>query len=346
MGSIAYKGRMTNPAQRSVAFWLYGCSALIFLMVIVGAITRLTESGLSMVEWKPLIGAVPPLGESEWTRVFNLYKQSPEFQQKNFWMGIEDFKRIFFWEWFHRLLGRLIGVVFALPLVWFWIRGKLPQGSKLKLLGLFLLGGAQGAMGWFMVKSGLVDNPAVSHYRLTAHLGLAFILYALILGMALLLDPKTRNKIEAPPCIGFHFWIMTAFIVITIIWGAFTAGLDGGLIYNDSFPLMGGRWIPDEITHGLSLLETPAGVQFVHRWLAIATMLVILSFWFHMRRRKINFAATEVLGAMAIVQAGLGISTLLSGVFIGLAVMHQAGALIIITLLVLCWHRLHIKGTC
>lgn len=337
---------MTIPAQRSVSLWLYGCCALIFLMVIVGAITRLTESGLSMVEWKPLIGAVPPLNEAEWTRVFELYQQSPEFQQKNFWMGLEDFKRIFFWEWFHRLLGRLIGVVYALPLAWFWVRGKLPQGSKLKLLGLFFLGGAQGAMGWFMVKSGLVDNPAVSHYRLAAHLGLAFVLYALILWMALKLDPKVKRKIEVPCAVIKHFWIMTGFIIVTILWGAFTAGLDAGLIYNETFPQMGGQWVPPEVKDAHSLIETPAGVQFVHRWLAIVTMLVILNFWHQMRRRKINFAATEALGAMAIVQAGLGISTLLSGVFIALAVMHQAGALIIITLLVLCRYRLHIKATC
>lgn len=328
--------------------WLYGCCALIFLMVIVGAITRLTESGLSIVEWKPLIGAVPPLNEEEWTRVFDLYKQSPEFQQKNFWMEIGDFKKIFFWEWFHRLLGRLIGLAYTLPLIFFWIRKQIPQNAKLKLLGLLFLGGAQGAMGWFMVKSGLVDNPAVSHYRLAAHLGLAFLLYVLILGMALGLDPKFKDRsINAKRFVITHFWIMTAFIIATITWGAFTAGLDAGLVYNETFPMMGKAWLPSDGLHlspaWLNFFENPVGVQFVHRWLAITTMIVILSFWFQMRRQKISFAATEALGAMAIIQAGLGISTLLSGVSLPLAVMHQAGALIILTLLVICRQRLHIR---
>ena len=305
---------------------------MVFAMMVIGAITRLTESGLSMVEWRPLIGALPPLNQEEWERVFSLYQDTPEYQKKNFWMGIEDFKTIFFWEWFHRLWGRTIGLVFALPLAYFWIRKMIPQGYKLKLFFMLVLGGLQGVMGWYMVASGLVDLPAVSHFRLAAHLSLAFIIFACLLWLAFSLS----NTKKIPQRGVFKFGLLAlAAASITIIWGAFTAGLDGGLIYN-SWPKMGENFIPNEIsTIGANaLILNPAGVQFTHRWLAIIAALSILSYWAYAKKRRVSFVAFDALAVMALIQVSLGIATLLTGVNILLAALHQAGAAIIITLLI------------
>ena len=179
---------------KNIRNWLFFTAFMVFTLAIIGAVTRLTESGLSMVEWKPLIGAIPPLSQEEWNRVFGLYQATPEFIHKNSWMELEDFKKIFFWEWLHRLWGRIIGLVFALPMIWFWIKGQIPEGYKVKFVGLLLLGGAQGAMGWFMVVSGLNDVPEVSHYRLAAHLGLALLVFVLLLWMAFDFVPKKTGS--------------------------------------------------------------------------------------------------------------------------------------------------------
>lgn len=325
------------PQNKAISSWLYACAALVFLMVIVGAITRLTESGLSITEWKPVTGALPPLNEAAWKAEFDLYKQSPQFQKENFWMELGDFKKIYFWEWFHRLLGRVIGAAYALPLLYFWVRKKIPPGYGPKFLGLLALGGLQGLMGWVMVQSGLVDHPAVSHYRLAVHLLLAFLIYAGLIAVALSLRPP---KIHPHKILRIHAWVALGVFAITVCWGAFTAGLDAGLIYNDSFPKMGGRWIPTEATALLQLIENPAGVQFVHRWLAILTLLAVLSLWAHTFRRRNLFSALNFLAVMVVVQTGLGIATLLSGVLLPLAVLHQAGALVILTLLIVTLKQL------
>jgi heme a synthase len=330
--------------SRAVSNWLFLCCGLVFLMVVVGAITRLTESGLSIVEWKPLMGAIPPLNDQEWQRVFELYQQSPEFQKKNFWMEIGDFKRIFFWEWLHRFLGRLIGLAYALPLLWFWITKQIPRGYKLKLLGILMLGGLQGLMGWYMVKSGLVDQPNVSHYRLTAHLLLAFIIIACMLWVGLSL--REKEKPTGNKYLFLHGRFVFLFLFITIIWGAFTAGLDAGLVYNDSFPKMGGRWIPSEIfllkPISRNFLINEVGVQFTHRWLAILTVLMIAGFWFHAYKRKNLFPALNALGLGVFMQAGLGILTLFTQLWLPIAALHQAMALILFMLLVATLHRLRI----
>lgn len=296
---------------------------MVFAMAVIGAITRLTESGLSMVEWKPLIGAIPPLSEAEWNRVFDLYKQTPEFTQKNSWMALADFKEIFFWEWLHRFWGRLIGLVYALPLLWFWLRGHIPPGYKGKLLFILLLGALQGAMGWYMVMSGLVDRPDVSHFRLAAHLLLAMLIYAIILWVAF--DLKYRDKIEYSFCQLRHGWIAFALLVVTILWGAFTAGLDGGMLYN-TWPKMDAHWMPPEVTGMLAILHDPAAVQFVHRWVAIIAGLALLTF-----AKRIKSGA---LAGMVFVQIALGIATVISQVSIPLAALHQAGAMILIGLMV------------
>lgn len=307
-------------------------------MVVVGAITRLTESGLSMTEWRPLIGALPPLSEIEWERVFDLYKQTPEFQKEHFWMGIDDFKNIFFWEWFHRLLGRTIGLVFAVPLAWFWIKGQIPKGYKLKLVGLLILGGMQGYMGWFMVQSGLVDEPSVSHYRLAAHLSLAFIIFALLLKTALSLMGKPKWP-QVSKLLEAHLWIAFALYMITVIWGAFTAGQDAGLIYNDTFPKMGDTWLPYEMglytPYFVNFFENHAGIQFAHRWLAIITTFTVVGLWGHARALGSASAPMSALAGMVVIQALLGIATLMSVVALPLAVAHQAGALIMLGLFTL-----------
>jgi cytochrome c oxidase assembly protein subunit 15 len=331
-----YKPYEEYPQAKALVLWLSCSAGFVFAMIVVGAITRLTESGLSMVEWRPLMGALPPLNEEEWHRVFTLYKASPEYTAKNFWMSLEDFKRIFFWEWFHRLLGRTIGLVYALPLLYFWVRGMVPQGFKLRLLALLALGGAQGLMGWVMVQSGLVDRPSVSHFKLAAHLSLALLIFSLLVWNAL----NLRGVKPAPhTALRLHAKIALGFVICTILWGAFTAGLDAGLVYNETFPKMGRHWIPPEIFgHGpawLALLEKPEGVQFLHRWLAVTTVLVISSLWLHGYLKGYQTLAFHLLAVMVLVQFMLGLWTLLSGVWISAAALHQSGAVLLLTLLII-----------
>lgn len=320
----------THPTK-AIRNWLFFTATMVFAMAVIGAITRLTESGLSMVEWKPLIGAIPPLSDAEWQRVFGLYKQTPEFLHKNSWMELADFQRIFFWEWLHRLWGRIIGLAYALPLAWFWIKGQIPQGYKGKFLGVLALGALQGAMGWFMVMSGLVDEPAVSHYRLAAHLLLALVLFCALLWLAF---DFREGKEGGTFCQKRHGWISFALLGITITWGAFTAGLDGGLLYN-SWPKMDDHWVPPEVLLPLGFLNEPGGVQFVHRWLAIAAFAAMVSFAWRMK----DFP----LILMALFQVALGIGTVMSQAAIPMAALHQAGALVLLGLMTRQLHRLH-KG--
>jgi cytochrome c oxidase assembly protein subunit 15 len=296
---------------------------MVFAMAVIGAVTRLTESGLSITEWKPVTGALPPLSHEAWQKEFDLYRQSPEFAQKHFWMELGDFQKIFFWEWLHRLWGRTIGIVYALPLLWFFVRKKIPAGYGGKLLGILFLGALQGAVGWWMVASGLVDRPSVSHFRLAAHLGLALLIFSAMWWVAMELrvssselraNPATRRPQLAT--------LLPLFLLaITIVWGAFTAGLDAGLIYN-TFPLMQGQFTPPG---GVDILHDHGWVQFAHRWLAMATGLTTLLYAWS--------AKNPWLGGMVFVQIGLGISTLLTQVNIPLAALHQAGAIILLALL-------------
>ncbi|PZQ45896.1 MAG: heme A synthase [Micavibrio aeruginosavorus] len=319
----------TDHPQRPVQIWLFFTAAMVFAMAVIGAITRLTESGLSMVEWKPLIGAIPPLSTAEWDRVFGLYKQTPEFIQKNSWMELADFQKIFFWEWLHRLWGRLIGLVYALPLALFWIKGKIPQKYKGKLFFVLLLGGLQGVMGWYMVMSGLVDRPDVSHFRLAAHLMLALAVYSALLWLSFDLDPVKGSS--GSFCQKRHALIAFALLVITITWGAFTAGLDGGMVYN-TWPMMDAHWMPPEVAGIFSVLHDPGAVQFIHRWLAIATFIAIASVGW-------RFKNGWLIG-MAFVQVGLGIATVLLQVPVALGALHQAGGMVLLGLMIRQIHRL------
>ncbi len=333
----------TEHHLKIIAGWLFFCCASVFCMILVGAITRLSGSGLSIVEWKPLMGAWPPLSEEEWRLVFEQYKGSPEYRDKNFWMGLADFKSIFFWEWFHRLLGRLIGVFYAVPFLFFLIKGWIPKGYKLALFGAFLLGGAQGFMGWYMVKSGLVDVPSVSHYRLTVHLSLALLIYGYMLWLGLSFWKRGRRVLSYVDEVLYgHGWVALGFLTLTIFWGAYTAGLDAGLVYNDHFPKMGATWVPEEMwlyePVWVNFFENHAGVQFAHRWLAMITVCVVLSFVLHAWFRKRSEFCFLVLGVFVVLQLCLGIATLLSGVSLPIAVAHQGGAVIVLTLLLYCMH--------
>ena len=325
-------------SSRAIAYWLLACAAMVFAMAVIGAITRLTGSGLSMVEWRPLIGALPPLSEAEWQRVFDLYRETPEYRKVNAGMGLEAFKQIFFWEWFHRLWGRSIGLVFALPFAWFWLTGRIARPLLPRLIGFLVLGGLQGLLGWFMVKSGLVDRPSVSHYRLAAHLGLAVLIYGLLVWQAWELLVRTAPVAAAG--LRRHMLAATVLVAVTMLWGAFVAGLDAGLAYN-SFPLMDGHLLPPEawtlIPVWLNPLDNTALVQFIHRWLAIGTAVVVLALWF---RSRAGAPALRLATGLAAIIAGLqillGIATLLAEVPVSLGAAHQAGALVLLTALLWC----------
>ena len=323
------------PPARSVAGWLFLCSALVFAMVLLGGATRLTESGLSMVTWKPLTGWLPPFGDRDWAILFDAYRETPEFRRLNFWMTVEDFKRIFWLEYLHRLLGRVVGLVYALPLFWFAMRYRLPGRLAARLVFLLALGAAQGALGWYMVKSGLVDRPAVSQYRLAAHLGLAVAIYGMLLHTALGLRSRRPSGSRAALPVA----ILT---FVTMIWGAFLAGLDGGSAYN-TFPLMEGELIPPEAVSmsppWRNLFENVAAVQFLHRALAVIAVIAALAAW--CRNRTGVFA---VAAAFAVAQFALGAATILTGAPMALAWMHQAGAMLLFSAAVWTWPRGRLDG--
>ncbi|HET7199247.1 MAG TPA: COX15/CtaA family protein [Burkholderiales bacterium] len=334
------------PARdRGVAVWLFACCALVFAMVVVGGVTRLTHSGLSIVEWQPVVGAVPPLDESAWQEAFRKYRQTPEFLQVNPGMDLAGFKRIFWWEYVHRLLGRLIGAAVLVPLLWFAARGRISRALAWKLVAVFSLGALQGAMGWYMVQSGLVDDPRVSQYRLTAHLGIALLIYAAMLWVALdLLLPRTAGAV-LPGLRRFAF-ALAALIFAMALLGGLVAGTRAGLVYN-TFPLMDGRVAPP----GMFVLEpwylnftrNVATVQFDHRLIAWLLALLVPWFWALARGagvpRRARLSADLLLGVL-VLQIALGISTLLLSVPVPLAVAHQAGALLVFTAALLAAHSL------
>jgi cytochrome c oxidase assembly protein subunit 15 len=314
---------MTSNDRRAVAAWLLVCAALVFLIVVVGGVTRLTRSGLSIVEWQPLIGALPPLSEAHWQELFAKYRQTPEFRLVNFDMTLEGFKTIFWWEYAHRLLGRLIGLVFFLPLLYFLWKGKIDKPLAWKLFGIFLLGGLQGALGWFMVKSGLVDDPKVSHFRLTAHLGVALAIFAAQFWIALgLLFPRNQPVVKQAAALPLIIFLMA-------LTGGMVAGLRAGYAYN-TFPLMNGHFVPPEILAlepwWQNFFYNMATVQFVHRgffWLL--AVLIPLAWW-----RERASPAAHVLMAAFVLQASLGIATLLLRVPVALGAAHQGGAVLLL----------------
>jgi cytochrome c oxidase assembly protein subunit 15 len=330
--------------DRAVAIWLFIVAAMIFVMVVIGGITRLTESGLSITEWKPLSGALPPLDESTWQHEFDLYKQIPEFQKRHPDMTLEEFRGIFWWEYTHRLWGRLIGAVFAAGGLWLLIRHRIRPALRLRLFGLFLLGGLQGALGWFMVKSGLAVRTDVSQYRLVAHLLTALFIYGCILWTAFGLIRPVPRILPNATALRWHTIFLLCLVVGMLTTGGFTAGLDGGKIYN-TFPMMGGQLVPGDAFALKPLwrnfFENPTTAQFIHRWLAMLVALTVLILW--LRRERLPEDARQpldLLGAIVAIQIMLGISTLLLVVPIPLAAMHQAGAVMVLTLTLWALHSL------
>jgi cytochrome c oxidase assembly protein subunit 15 len=330
-------------ASRQISIWLFIVCGFIFAMTMIGAITRLSESGLSIVEWKPITGTLPPLNDAAWQHVFAQYQTSPEFKTQHSWMQLDDFKKIFFWEWFHRFWGRMIGLVFGLPLLYFAITKKIPNGYGRKFISLLVLGGIQGFIGWFMVKSGLVDRPSVSHFRLAMHLSMALILYSLCLIFALQLWPLKRAV--RTPSLQRHGWLCLMMIALTLIWGAFVAGLDAGMIYNE-FPHMGAGFIPDDFSKTIDpwwidAVKNNACVQFIHRWLAMTSAIIIFSWSARLLWQGVITAGLLIMG-MIFVQIILGISTLLSQVHIVLATLHQAGGVLLLSFIL--YGILEIRG--
>ncbi|MDR6291817.1 cytochrome c oxidase assembly protein subunit 15 [Inquilinus ginsengisoli] len=333
--AAALRPTVAQPARRSVAAWLFLSAAMVFAAAVIGAITRLTESGLSIVEWAPIKGIVPPLSDQAWVDAFAAYKATPQYLYTNSGMSLDAFKGIFFWEWLHRAWDRLSGLVFAAGLAWFAWRRALGWNLGLRLLALLVVGGLQGVLGWVMVRSGLDHRPSVSHYLLAAHLGLAVLLYALILWAAYGLVLTRQGNFAAAPSLRRHAAIAIGCVAVTMCWGAFVAGLDAGQVYN-TFPLMDGRFLPPEafsiIPGWLNLFDNTALVQFTHRWLAIGTALVVLALAVRTTRTPVA-GWGHLVGLMVLVQVGLGISTLLTQVPVGLGAMHQAGALVLLALL-------------
>lgn len=312
-------------------------------MVVLGGVTRLTGSGLSMVDWKPVTGFLPPLSDAAWQQEFSQYQQSPEYRDVNSHMDVHAFKNIFWLEYLHRLLGRTIGIVFLLPFIYFYVKGYIERSETAKYATMFVLGGLQGVLGWYMVKSGLVDNPHVSQYRLTAHLIAAFAIYAYMFWVALSLLNPQREVV--------HRWFgrsaaLSGLIVVTILSGGFVAGLKAGKIYN-TFPLMGDSLVPPGLFSlspaWLNFFENMTTVQFEHRVLAISTLLLIVLFKFASRTadfpRNAQIASTAMLHT-AILQVILGISTLLLAVPVWLGAAHQATALLLFTFALTLLHSL------
>lgn len=322
--------RPTRP--RAIANWLFAVAALIVLMVAVGGITRLTESGLSITEWKLVTGTLPPLSEAAWMAEFEKYKRIPEYQQINAGMSLAAFKGIYFWEYLHRLLGRLIGLAFALPLAWFAIRRAIPRGYGWRLMGLLILGGLQGVIGWWMVTSGLAERTDVSHFRLAAHLLLALIILAALVWTALDLRALARDPGARPARLtGVAVW--TGLILfVQLVFGAFTAGLNAGLVTNQ-WPLMNGKFFPSEVLAVRPLFDAlfndPAMIHWFHRWWAWVTVAALIVLARRARAAGDRMASVAIHTAFG-TQILLGIATVWTGVDIHVAALHQiVGALVV-----------------
>lgn len=339
---------MDMQGRRQIALWLFICSLTVFAILVVGGVTRLTHSGLSIVEWKPIVGVIPPLNQAEWDETFDKYKQTPEYRKVNHQMSLDEFKGIFFWEYLHRVLGRLIGVIFFLPFAWFLLRRKLDRPLIPKLLGIFVLGGLQGAMGWYMVKSGLVDDPRVSQYRLTAHLSLAFLIFISITWVALgLWSERARETGDAVlrklQRAGVWLALLVAYMVIT---GGFVAGIRAGKAYN-TFPLMNGYLLPPESfiiePWYLNFFNNMALVQFDHRLGAWLLAFLVPWFCLKVRAADVSARARQVASLLLLtlaVQIALGITTLLLAVPVSFGAAHQGGSMVVFGVLLWLNHEL------
>ncbi|MFT5078434.1 MAG: cytochrome c oxidase assembly protein subunit 15 [Planctomycetota bacterium] len=331
--------------NKRVIYWLLTGCTLIFIMVVVGGITRLTHSGLSISNYKLISGTIPPLNDVDWKEAFDLYKEYPEYQKLNKGMSIEDFKDIYFWEWIHRVIGRFIGIVFLLPFLYFLLKRQLSKATIKKCILLLFLGGFQGFLGWYMVSSGLVDRPDVSHYRLAMHLTTAFITFAYTLWVALDLIFPTKKEINK----GFRNLIRVGLVVLVvqIIYGAFVAGLDAGWIHNH-WPFMSdGQFIHDSVTIEQTpvwrnFIEGKSGVQFVHRILAYVVVAFIAVLWWKSKQQtqsSLQLKGMNALVLLVLVQFVLGILTLVLQVPVVLGVLHQVAAFFLLAAMTFTLHR-------
>ena len=331
--------------NKTVIYWLFTGCFLIFIMVIIGGITRLTHSGLSISNYKLISGTIPPMNETEWQTAFDLYKQYPEYQKLNAHFSLQDFKDIYFWEWLHRVIGRLMGLVFFIPFLYFLIKKRLTKSTIKKAIILLGLGAFQGFLGWYMVKSGLVDRPDVSHYRLAAHLTTAFVTFAYTLWVGLDLIYPTKQTIHK----GFRNLVRfgLAILLLQIIYGAFVAGLDAGFIHNH-WPMMSeGKFMHETVYIEQNplyknFIEGKSGVQFVHRILAFTVLFIILLVWYKSKKMQLNSLQTKVINMLLIlvgVQFLLGVYTILLQVPIWFGVAHQVGAFFLLSAMTFTLHR-------
>ncbi|MBO6558189.1 MAG: COX15/CtaA family protein [Pseudomonadales bacterium] len=329
---------MNSEAKHSLhlVIWLAFVCLVVYLMIVVGGVTRLTQSGLSMVDWRPIMGVVPPLTSDDWQQTFEAYKQYPEYQKINKGMSLAEFKQIFYWEYGHRVLGRLIGIIYFLPFVVFLAVGRVEKRWQPRLWMALLLGGLQGLMGWYMVKSGLVDVPYVSHYRLAAHLMLAMLILAFLFWLILDMLAVKRPEVSASQS-SISLWLLVL-LVIQLVLGAFTAGLDAGYGFN-TWPLMHGQFLADAALmmspFWLNFVENGVMIQFVHRWIGALLVLGILWFAFKARGTAL-FGASMILLGVTLVQFALGVTTLLYRVPVVLGSLHQAVACLMLLALVYC----------
>ncbi|MEJ8573733.1 COX15/CtaA family protein [Microbaculum marinum] len=353
MGSVRTDDHTTSPATpRQIAarpivrFWLWSVALCVFAMVIVGGATRLTESGLAITEWAPVTGAIPPLSQSDWVEAFEKYRQIPQYQQLNKGMSLDEFKSIYWWEWAHRFLGRFIGVLFFVPFVWFLATRRVERRLVPWLWGAFVLGGLQGALGWYMVASGLVDRVSVSQYRLAAHLVLASAIFAYLLWITEGIRDRSPEA-ASPRRLRTTAVAIVALIFLQIVLGGLVAGLDAGLTYQ-TWPLMDGRFVPEgllmQTPWWLNAFENITTVQFDHRM--VAYVLVLATIWHAVDASRNGgqgpaAARAVYLAGLTLGQAGLGIATLVLGMPLWLALAHQAGAMVVLATAVLHAYALH-----
>ena len=329
--------------DRQIAYWLLICAAVIFGMILLGGVTRLTNSGLSMVDWKPLMGIIPPLSEADWQAMFLKYQQFPEYQKINIGMSLEEFKPIFMYEYLHRVLGRFIGVIFILPFLFFLFTKRIKTGLTLKLVIMLIGGGCQGLLGWYMVKSGLVDNPHVSQYRLTAHLGAAVLIYSFILWTAFsLISPKSDQPVEMKK----FSYLLSGLIFLMILSGGLVAGTHAGHAYS-TWPLMGDSFVPAGLyamtPAWLSAFEDITTIQFNHRMFAYLIVALVAVFAYKTLRADIKGSAkigVFCLLGLLVMQVTLGISTLIFYVPVPVAAAHQVGAVALLSASLFISHSL------
>lgn len=339
---------LEQSQRKAVGIWLLICALTVYVMIIVGGFTRLTQSGLSMVEWEPIMGTIPPLSLADWQDVFNKYRQSPEYLKINKGMSLTEFKSIFWWEYGHRVLGRFIGMLFFIPFIYFLVRGYIKGAWKAKLFGLFLLGGLQAVVGWYMVKSGLVNNPHVSQYRLAAHFGIALMIYTVMIWFMLDFLRGQQRRIDSVS-LKKGALIVAKLIFLMMITGAFVAGLKAGHIYN-TFPKMGNNFVPNEIFAIPDLwrnfFENPVTVQFIHRCFAyVIVVTVAILFWRGLKlaakrpELRLRSNLTVVLVLM-LCQVSFGIIALINSVPISWGALHQGTGVLLLTSTLFLAHRL------